>query len=398
MARRPDAAPRPPRPAPGRGYRRASSSPAPFSSAERLSRRNIQPGKAAARASVAVSHVNHGRAAAWDVYGMESIGGRYGPAAPPGWRPRVAACRPPNAPARRVAPRLLHPEFREPSRRRIAQPRGELAAGGGARHNQDAQARALLEHLELAYLAVARHDPKLGGMHRHLAAAGRETQDVVAAPLDRPRTDERAAACARLRLDRDGVGQLQPNDRLHEIVEEADEQPRPRLAGWHRLTFGVHILEERRVLEEVDAFVALAFDAPQSLGRGVEVEWVYAESLHEPFGHLRRAQLAAGGHHREREAQTSGELLFGQPHRHGGVGVQELGPEAVELFHHPIYGQREGQPQKAVDADTEGGGALPAHVRGGHAPYEGHPEAAREPGFNLHPGALTQEHGNDSPP
>jgi hypothetical protein len=36
----------------------------------------------------------------------------------------------------------------------------------------------------------------------------------------------------------------------------------------------------------VNAFVALALDAPYPLGRRVEVDRVYAEGLHEPLGHL----------------------------------------------------------------------------------------------------------------
>jgi hypothetical protein len=89
---------------------------------------------------------------------------------------------------------------------------------------------------------------------------------------------------------------------------------------------------------------------------------MHAEGVHKPLGHLWRAQLAAGGHHREREAQTAGELLLGQSHSNRGVDVQELGLETVELRDHPLDRQREGQPQEAVNADPEGGGALPGHV------------------------------------
>jgi hypothetical protein len=104
---------------------------------------------------------------------------------------------------------------------------------------------------------------------------------------------------------------------------------RARLSCGHRAPFLVDVLEERHVLEEVDAFVALAFDAPQSLGRRVEIEGMHAEGLDESLGHLGRTHLAARGHHPWRDVQPSSNLLLGQAHGHRRVGRQVLGLKAV---------------------------------------------------------------------
>jgi len=83
----------------------------------------------------------------------------------------------------------------------MTQPRLEATARLPARHDENAQKRSLLKDLVLAHISVAGHYPELDGMNRHLAALlARETENVVAAALDRPRAHERAPAPTQLRF------------------------------------------------------------------------------------------------------------------------------------------------------------------------------------------------------
>ena len=80
------------------------------------------------------------------------------------------------------------------------------------------------------------------------------------------------------------------------LNEAGDEQPRAGLTVGHGPAVVVDVLDDRHVLEQVDAGVVVAFRAPQAFGGAVEVEGPHAERLLDARGHRRRAQLAAGGH------------------------------------------------------------------------------------------------------
>jgi hypothetical protein len=78
--------------------------------------------------------------------------------------------------------RFSDTELRKPPRHGFAQSRVQPAIRGRASDYQDAHALSLLDHLELAYPLVARHDPELEGMNHHLSpATGRKIQHVVGA-------------------------------------------------------------------------------------------------------------------------------------------------------------------------------------------------------------------------
>ena len=108
--------------------------------------------------------------------------------------------------------------------------------------------------------------------------------------------------------------------------------------------------------------MALALDAPQPLGRRVEIEGMHAEGLDESLVHLGGTYSLLVDIILSERFESSSELLLGQAHGHRRVGIQILWLEAVELRDNPLDRQREGQTKKAMDADTEGGRALAAHV------------------------------------
>lgn len=159
--------------------------------------------------------------------------------------------------------RFSDTQFRELPRDGFAQSPSQLADGEGARHDQDAHAISLLDHLELAHLPVARHDSELEGMDHHLVPVpGREEQHIAGATFYGARADQGSSARAGLGVERDGVRHFQADDRLHQVVEARDQQARARFPGRHGQRV-VHVLDERDILEEVYPLMVFAL-APQS--------------------------------------------------------------------------------------------------------------------------------------
>jgi hypothetical protein len=122
-------------------------------------------------------------------------------------------------------PRFSDTQFRELPRDGFAQSPSQLADGEGARHDQDAHAISLLDHLELAHLPVARHDSELEGMDHHLVPVpGREEQHVAGATFYGARADQGSSARAGLGIERDGVRHFQADvgcTRLWKLVTSA---------------------------------------------------------------------------------------------------------------------------------------------------------------------------------
>src|SRR3954452_12771247 len=119
----------------------------------------------------------------------------------------------------------------------------------------------------------------------------REGNDVVAAAVDGADACQPPSARTRLGIESDDVGDLQSDQRLDQVVQVGDEESGAGLAGGHRLTVGVDVLDQGGVLEQVDAVVVLALGAKQSLAGAVDVEGGYAECFDQSLGHLRGAQL-----------------------------------------------------------------------------------------------------------
>jgi hypothetical protein len=101
-------------------------------------------------------------------------------------------------------------------------------------------------------------------------------------------------ARAAVGIEHDGVGELEADQRLGAVEEAGDEQPRAGLTVGHGPAVLVDVLDDRHVLEQVDAGVVLALRAPQAFGRAVQVEGPHAERLLDARGHHWGAQLAAG--------------------------------------------------------------------------------------------------------
>ena len=253
------------------------------------------------------------------------------------------------------------------ARRRSRRPaRTRCSSPGAAPRADDAddQAAALLDDLELDDVAVAGHDGELHGHDGDRAPAGaREPDDVLGAPVDALDAPQRAPAAASQRRERHRVGHLEADQRLDAVGEVGHQQPGARRAVRHGAAVLVDVLDDDVVLEEVQAVVALAFGAPEALGRRVEVERPHAERLLDRGGRLGRAQLAAGRHPPQRQAQPAGRLLLGQQHGHRRVDVEEVRPEAVERLDELRHGQRDRQREHPVQAHVQGLRPAAAHVR-----------------------------------
>ena len=130
------------------------------------------------------------------------------------------------------------------------------------RDDQDGQGRAVLTDLELDDFPVAGEQGEVQGVDGDRGAvAGGKGEDVVAAAVDCAGADQAASARTRLGIQGDDVGDFQPDQRLHQVVEVGDEQSRAGLAGRHRLPVGVDVLDQGGVLEQVNALVVLALGA-----------------------------------------------------------------------------------------------------------------------------------------
>jgi hypothetical protein len=79
----------------------------------------------------------------------------------------------------------------------------------------------LFDDLELAHHAIGRDDGELERVHRHAA----ELEHVVGAAVDRAHAAQWPAARARLGIDRDHVGDREPDQRLDAVEQVRDEQP-----------------------------------------------------------------------------------------------------------------------------------------------------------------------------
>jgi hypothetical protein len=160
--------------------------------------------------------------------------------------------------------RLGHAQLAETLLDCTPQPRLEQGCLA-ARNDEEPQARAVLDDLELDHVAVAHHDAELQGVDADAAAvAGRQLEQVVGAALDRTDAAKRAAARARGRLESHRVGKLEADQRLCAVEEAGHEEPGARVAVGHRASVLVDVLHDRHVLEQMDALALFAFRAPQA--------------------------------------------------------------------------------------------------------------------------------------
>ena len=175
------------------------------------------------------------------------------------------------------------------------------------------------------------------------------------------------------------------------LVRLVIEQPRPGLSGGHGPAVLVDVLDDRHVLEQVDARAPVALGAPQAFGRPVEIEGPHAERLLDARRHRRRAPFAVGGHRFGADAQPARELLLREQHRERGVGVDELWLEAVELLDQPRERERDRQREHAVQPDVYGLRDASAHVRRRGGAERGHAQPARHPRAHADHRVVAQE-------
>jgi hypothetical protein len=216
--------------------------------------------------------------------------------------------------------------------------------------------------------------------------------------VDRADAPQRAPARAGVGVERDGIGELEADQWLGAVEEAGDEQPRAGLTVGYGPAVLVDVLDDCRVLEEVDAGVVFAFSAPEAFGRPVEVEGPHAERLLDTHGHRRGAQLAAGRHGGGADPQAARELLLGKQDRDGRIGVDELRLEAVELLPQLRERKRDRQREHAVQPDVDGLRDTPAHVRSGGAAERGHAQPARQPRADAGHRVVAQELGDQRAP
>jgi len=95
---------------------------------------------------------------------------------------------------------------------------------GCAGDDEDAQDRAVLDHLEFADLGVAAEQREVEGVDGDgVAVAGGEVEDVVAAAVDGVHPGEDAPARAGVGVEGDDVGNFEAEERLHQVVQVGDQ-------------------------------------------------------------------------------------------------------------------------------------------------------------------------------
>ena len=162
----------------------------------------------------------------------------------------------------------------------------------------------------------------------------RQSDDVVAAPVDALETGERPAGGVRPIGDGDRVRELVANERLGPVPEVRQQHVVARRPGWHGLVSLVDGLEDDHVLPHVATDVRGAFAGHHAaLRRDVDVDDLEAPGLARPSSDLVAQHLGSRRGDRRRDGEPTVELLLGQQAQDRRVGDDSLRAVGLEPVH-----------------------------------------------------------------
>ena len=178
----------------------------------------------------------------------------------------------------------------------------------------------------------------------------------------------------------DHVRDLVADQRLGPGDQVGDQQLVAELAVRDGPVALVDHLDDRLVLEQVDAAVALAVGAEDAgLGHGVQLEGAGPPGGPDGVAKLVGVGLARAGDGRRADPQPALQLLGREQPEHRPVGVEELRLVPVQGLDH---GRRRGgrlQPQDPVHPDVDAGRHPVGHVQGPGGADRGDRHPARQP-------------------